>query len=43
MVERLQRQEEEATRLHENVQRDHQLLTYLIKNVDEKSRLVDAV
>ena len=43
MVERLWRQEEEATWLHENVQRDRQLLTNLINRVDEQSRLGDAV
>ena len=43
MVERLRHQEEEAARLHENVQRDHQLLTDLINCVDEQSRVVNAV
>ena len=43
MVERLCHQEEEATCLHENVQRDWQLLTNLIDCVDKQSRLVDAV
>ena len=43
MVERLQRQEEEATRLHEHVQRDRQLLTNLIDRVEEQSRLVNAL
>ena len=43
MVERLWRQEEEAARLHENVQRDCQLLTGLINRVDEQSRVVSAV
>ena len=43
MVERLRRQEEEATRLHKHVQRDRQLLTNLIDHVEEQSRLVDAV
>ena len=43
MVERLQCQEEEAARLHKNVQRDRQLLTNLINHVDEQSRLVDAI
>ena len=43
MVDRLQCQEEESTRLQEHVQRDHQLLTNLIDCVEEQSRLVKAV
>ena len=43
MVERLWHQEEEAARLHENVQRDRQLLTDLINRVDEQSRVVNAI
>ena len=43
MVEWLWHQEEDAVRLQENVQQDHQLLTALLNHVDEQSRLVDAV
>ena len=43
MVERFRCQREEDTRLHENVQRDHQMLTDLIHRIDEQSRVVNAV
>ena len=43
MVERFRRQRDEAARLHENVQRDRQLLTDLIHHVDEQTRVVNAV
>ena len=43
MVERLRYQEEEAAWLHENIQRDRQLLTDLINRVDKQSRVVNTV
>ena len=43
MVERFRCQREEAARLHENVQRDRQMLTDLIHRIDEQSRVVNAV
>ena len=43
MVERFWHQRDEAARLHENVQRDRQLLTDLIHCIDKQSRVVNAV
>ena len=43
MVEIFRYQREEATRLHENVQRDCKMLTDLIHRIDEQSRVVNAV
>ena len=42
-MERFRCQREEAARLHENVQRDRQMLTDLIHRIDEQSRVVNAV
>ena len=43
MVERFRCQREEAAQLHENIQRDCQLLTDLIHRIDKQSRVVNAV
>ena len=43
MVERFRCQREEAAHLHENVQRDCQMLTELIHHIEEQSSVVNAV